>query len=213
MIFLNFKTYPETSDQNAVKLCRLIKAINSPVPVIPCLQTSDIHQVVQAVSLPVWAQHLDPVILGKHTGFIAPEAVKQDGAQGSLLNHSEHPLDLNTISQTLQLCQQHQLKTMVITDTIDLINQIVPLRPDYIGFEDPQLIGGPTPMVKARADLVKQAVSASTLPVIIGGGMRSQADIQQAVNLGAAGVLIASEFAKAKDPQSTLRDLINGFQS
>lgn len=213
MIFLNFKTYPETSDQNAVKLCQLIKAINSPVPVIPCLQTSDIHQVAQAVSLPVWAQHLDPVELGKHTGFTAPEAVKQDGAQGTLLNHSEHPLDLNTINQTLQLCQQHQLKTMVITDTLDLINQVVPLRPDYIGFEDPQLIGGPVPMVEARADLVTQAVAASPLPLIVGGGMRSQADVQQAVKLGARGVLVASEFAKAKDPQATLGDLINGFQS
>ena len=85
MIFINFKTYPETSDQKAIELCKLIQNTQSTIPVIPCLQATDIKQVTQAVDLPVWTQHLDPVELGKHTGFTAPEAVKKDGAIGTLL--------------------------------------------------------------------------------------------------------------------------------
>lgn len=211
MIFLNFKTYPETSDQEAIELCQIIKKIKTTVNIIPCLQASDIKQVKEAVGLPIWAQHLDPVELGKHTGFIAPESVKKDGAIGTLLNHSEHPLNLSIITQTLALCHQHQLKVMVITDSLDLIKSVTKLNPDYIGFEDPKLIGGPVPMVQAYSDLIKQAVTLSSQPLIVGGGIRSGSDANKALELGAQGVLVASEFAKSKDPQATLLELVSGF--
>jgi triosephosphate isomerase (TIM) len=203
MIFLNFKTYPETSDKNALKLCRLINNIESPVKIIPCLQTSDIKQVTSELKLPVWTQHLDSID--------TPEAVKQDGATGTLLNHSEHPLKLDTITQTLKLCHQHQLEVMVITDSLETIKSVTKLNPDYLGFEDPNLIGGPVPMVQAHPKLIKEAVSLSTQPLIVGGGIRSKADVKKARELGAQGVLVASEFAKSKDPQSTLQELISGF--
>lgn len=211
MIFLNFKTYPETGDLKAIKLCQLIKNIQSSVKIIPCLQASDIKQVTEVVNLPVWAQHLDPVELGKHTGFIAPEAVKQDGATGTLLNHSEHPLDLSIITQTLALCRQHQLKVMVITDSLDQIKSITNLNPDYLGFEDPKLIGGPIPMIEAHPDLIKSAVKLASQPLIVGGGIRSGTDVRKALELGAQGILVASEFAKSKDPQATLLELVAGF--
>ena len=211
MIFLNFKTYPETSDKKAIKLCQLIKNIHSPVKIIPCLQTSDIKQVTKNIELPVWAQHLDPVELGKNTGYIAPEAVKQDGATGTLLNHSEHPLKPSTITQTINLCRQHQLKVMVITDSLEQIQSITKLKPNYLGFEDPKLIGGPIPMVQAHPDLIKKAVALSSQPLVVGGGIRSTIDVQVALKLGAKGVLVASEFAKSKDPQATLLELVAGF--
>jgi len=205
MIFLNFKNYPQTTDQNAIKLCRLIKKISSTtsVKIIPCLQASDLYQANQAVSIDLWTQHVDPIKLNKY---------KKDGAAGTLLNHSQHPVDLAVIKKTLKLCHQEKLQVMVITDTIELIKQVTILNPDYIGFEDPKLIGGPIPMIEAHPDLIKQAIAASHHPLIIGGGMRTAAHVNQAITLGAAGVLVASEFAKSSNPQATLKNLISGFK-
>lgn len=211
MIFLNFKTYPQTTDQKAVRLCRLIQSTDSLIPVIPCLQAADIYQIAQTVKLPLWVQHLDPIELGQATGFIAPQAVKQDGAKGTLLNHSEHPLDFDVIVATLALCRRYKLKVMVIASDLDSVKKITALKPDYLGFEDPQLIGGPIPMVQAHPDLIKKAVALSRQPLIVGGGIRSTVDVQTALDLGASGVLVASEFAKSTDPGSTLKDLIKGF--
>mgnify|MGYP000173195224 CR=1 FL=1 len=201
MIFLNFKTYPETSGQKAVNLCQIIQNTPSPVKITPCLQTADLKQVTQQLDFPVWTQHLDTKDIIKQKNFIT----------GTLLNHSNHSLKLKIISQTLALCHQHQLKVMVITDSLDQIEEVTKLHPDYLGFEDPKLIGGPTPMVQAHPELIKKAVNLSQQPLIVGGGIRSREDIKKSLKLGAKGVLIASEFAKSNDPQKTLKDLIQGF--
>ena len=202
MIFLNFKTYPEASNQNAIKLCQLIKNISSSVEIIPCLQTSDVKPVAQVVDIPIWVQHLDPVELNRPINSIS----------GTLLNHSNRPINFKTISQTLTLCHHHQLKVMIITDTLKMIQKATKLNPDYLGFEDPKLIGGPIPMVQAHPDLIVKAAKLSNQPLIIGGGIRSTNDVKKALKLGAKGILIASEFAKSSNPETTLKELITGFE-
>lgn len=208
MIFLNFKTYPETSGENTVKLCQLIKDKR----IIPCLQAVDIYKVAQALSgLVIWAQHADPVGQGKFTGFASPVALAEAGASGVLLNHSEHQLDWGVLEKTVIEVKKTSLKLMIIADTIDLIKQVNALQPDFIGFEDPQLIGGPTAMIDAHFNLVKQAAAATKLPLIVGGGIRTPEHVLKSLQAGGKGVLVASEFAKSTDPEQTLKDLITGL--
>ncbi len=202
MIFLNFKTYPETISQNAINLCQLIKDTSSPISIIPCPQTSDIKLVASNVKFPIWTQHLDPEEVSKCSEQVS----------GTLLNHSNHPLDFHLISQTVKLCHHHQLKVMVITDTLEMVKKVTKLNPDYLGFEDPQLIGGPIPMVQAHPDLISKATTLSRQPLVVGGGIRSAKDVAQAIKLGAKGVLVASEFAKSSNHQKTLQELISGFK-
>lgn len=208
MIFLNFKTYPETSSDNTLKLCRLIKDKR----VIPCLQAVDIYKVKQALpELEIWAQHADPFSPGKFTGYQLPASLKAAGASGVLLNHSEHQLNFDEIAAALNYCREAGLKIMVITDTIDLIKSVSVLKPDFIGFEDPKLIGGPVAMIDAHFDLVKQAAAATSIPLIVGGGIRQTSHVTQSLSAGGAGVLVASEFAKSADPQKTLQELLQGL--
>jgi len=213
MIFLNFKTYPQTSGKNALKLCQIIKKVSqtTPIPVIACLQMADIFPVSQQTDLPVWAQHLDPIELGKNTGWLAPQTAKNVGATGTLLNHCEHPLDSDVIKKTVNLCRQHQLKIMTIASSLEQVKAFNVLKPDYIGFEDPQLIGGPTAMIEAQPDLVKQAVALAQFPLIVGGGMRHSSHVKKALDFGCQGILVASEFAKSLDPRATLADLLSVF--
>ena len=211
MIFLNFKIYQETSGDNTLKLCRLIRRL-ADQRVIPCLQAVDIYRVKAVLpDLEVWGQHADPVGYGKFTGCQAPISLMMNGAGGVLLNHAEHQLSLETIKATVALCRESKIRVMIITDTLELIQKINPLKPDYIGFEDPQLIGGPIAMIDAHFDLIKQAAVGAKAPLIVGGGIRTTNHVRKSLLAGGKGVLVASEFAKSADPGQTLQELILGL--
>jgi len=209
MIFLNFKIYQETSGDNTIKLCRLIKDKR----VILCLQAVDIYRVKQTLpDLEIWGQHADPVGFGKFTGYQAPISLKTAGASGVLINHSEHQLSLDQIQAAAAACRESKMRVMIITDTLELIKQVNQLKPDYIGFEDPKLIGGPVAMIDAHFDLVKQAAAAAQAPLIVGGGIRTSAQVRKVLKVGGRGILVASEFAKSLNPEATLLDLVSGFK-
>lgn len=210
MIFLNFKIYQETSGGNTLKLCRLIKDKR----VIPCLPAVDIYRVKQALpELEIWAQHADPVGQGKFTGFVSPVALAAAGAGGVLLNHSEHQLEWEVLVNTVAEVKKTLLKFMIITDTVELIKRVNDLQPDFIGFENPKLIGGPVAMIDANYDLVEQAAAAAQEPLIVGGGIRTAANVKKSLAAGGKGVLVASEFAKSAHPAKTLKQLIMGLDT
>ena len=211
MIFLNFKIYQETSGDNTLKLCRLIRRL-ADKQVIPCLQAVDIYRVKAVLpDLEVWAQHADPVGYGKFTGYQSPLALKSAGAGGVLLNHSEHQLSLKVIKETVVICRQASLKIMLLAASLEQINQFNLLKPDYIGFEDPQLIGGPIAMIDAHFDLIKQTAAGAKAPLIVGGGIRTTDHVRKSLLAGGEGVLVASEFAKSSNPEQTLQKLILGL--
>lgn len=210
MIFLNFKIYPETSGEKTLPLCRLIKDKR----VISCLQAVDIYRVKQALpDLEIWAQHADPVSQGKFTGYQAPISLKAAGASGVLLNHSEHQMSFDQIAATVSEVKKAELKLMIITDSVELIKKVNEFKPDYIGFEDPQLIGGLVPMIEARFDLAKQASAAAQAPLIVGGGIRTSDHVTKSLQAGGKGVLVASEFAQSNYPEKTLQELLAGLDS
>ncbi len=49
----------------------------------------------------VFAQHMDPLKIGRGVGSVLPEALKAAGAVGVLLNHAERPLTLEVIEATI----------------------------------------------------------------------------------------------------------------
>ncbi len=211
MIFLNFKIYQETSGENTLKLCRLIRRL-ADKRVIPCLQTVDIFCIKQALpDLEIWAQHADPAGYGKFTGYQSPLSLKFAGADGVLLNHAEHQLSLKAIKDTVDICRQAGLKIMLLAASLEQINQFNLLKPDFIGFEDPLLIGGPIAMIDAHFDLIKQAAAGAKAPLIVGGGIRTADHVQQSLLAGGKGVLVASEFAKSSNSEQTLQELILGL--
>jgi triosephosphate isomerase len=105
------------------------------------------------------------------------------------------------------------LKTLVITDTVDLAKKVNQLKPDYLAFERPELIGGQIAMVDQEADKIKQVTVFASMPVIVGAGIRTNEHVRKALKLGAAGVILASAVVKAADPEAALRDLAAGFRN
>ncbi|NMB56726.1 triose-phosphate isomerase [Candidatus Beckwithbacteria bacterium] len=218
MIVLNFKTYPEvTLGNNAVKLAQIAQEVfeQYQVPIILCLQATDIYKVKQHCHLPLFAQHIDPINPGQNTGFISALSVKENGASGVMINHSEHRIGDENIQKTLAICKQNQLQTLVCVENAEEAVKINEWQPDMIALEDPVLIGGEVSIVKNEAgkqkveEFVAKNLSAKTL---VGAGVKSKDDIIVSLKIGAAGVLLASGFTKAADPKAFLEDLSQGFK-
>src|SRR3989344_8995523 len=103
MIIVNFKTYNESTGENAVKLAIACETVSEQtrVQIIPVVQTVDLWRVKQHVNIPVWIQHIDHHGQGKFTGFTTVEAAQQADAAGTLLNHSEHPVPFELFSESV----------------------------------------------------------------------------------------------------------------
>jgi triosephosphate isomerase len=215
MIFLSLKTYLESSADNTLKLCQACQRVSqeTKIPIIPILQVVDIYRIHQALGIEVWVQHLDPIDPGRNFGWISPYSVKAAGASGAVINHAEHQVPLAVIKQTVAKCREYGLKTLVITDTVSLSKKIIPLKPDYLAFEDPSLIAGNVSIVSKEPENIKKVIALTSIPVLVGAGIQGRADVIKSCQLGAAGILLASAVVKAADPEAALRDLANGFRT
>lgn len=215
MIVLSLKTYQESSGEEVLKLARIAEKVSrdTNVPIWLCAQAFDIYRLSRTVSLPIWAQHVDPIDPDRHSGWLSPYSAKLAGAVGSVINHAEHTLDFDTIKKTVSKCKEYDLKTLVITDTIDLAKKVIDLKPDYLAFERPDLIGGEVAMIDVEADNIKQVIDLSPMPVIVGAGIRTGENVKKTLSLGGAGVILASAVVKAKDQEAALSELASGFKN
>ena len=96
LILVNFKTYSESTGRKAVNLAREAERISLETDVCVGLapQFTDITLIADSTTLPIFAQHVDSITPGRFTGHVLPEAIKEAGAFGTLINHSERRLEL-----------------------------------------------------------------------------------------------------------------------
>jgi len=201
--FINFKTYSQGSGKNALKLLRSLQRAR--MDVTACLQPGDVH-LSNKVRIPIWSQHVDDIEYGSNTGWILPENMKQNGAKGVLINHSEHRV--KSIGAIVKRCKAVGLKTMVLVPTAKDVLKVKHFRPNYIGVEPPALIGSKEKSVASKPHLIAEAVKNSgNIPLFVGAGIRTEHDIIVARTLGAKGVLIASAIVKSTKPLEALRKL------
>jgi triosephosphate isomerase len=215
MIFVNFKTYEQGTGGAAVKLAEICTQVakGASVKIIPVVQTADIFQVVRLIKIPVWVQHVDDIEFGANTGQTLPEAAKAAGAVGTLLNHSENKLPMEIIGETIKRCYQVGLKTLVCSESVEEGKQIVQARPDFLAYEPPELIGRDVSVSSVRVEVVRDFVEAKLgIPVVIGAGIHSQADVRKGLKLGAKGFLVSSGVVLSKNPRKKLLDLTGGFK-
>lgn len=218
MFFINFKTYEQGTGANALSLIKVLEEVahETQTKVIPVVQGADIKEAVQSSKLEIWTQHIDPFEYGAHTGAIIPEAVYEDGAIGTFLNHSEHKYeDIPQLEKANSRAKQVGLKTLIFAGNTDELVKVVNLNPDFISYEPPELVGSETTSVaKEKPEVVAEAVKIAKdrgIPLIVGAGIKSQEDIRVSIKLGAAGFAIASSIVKAQDPKKELQDLIKGY--
>lgn len=216
MIFVNFKTYPQATGKNAQKMAVVCQRVfkKTGVKIIPCVQAIDLFKVCQQVTIPVWTQHIDPFVCGKTTGCTTAYAVKENGGKGTLINHSEHPLKWPEIVTAVALAKKRGLQIMVLVKDLATARKADQLKPDYIGLEEPALIGGKVAIVTCanqREKIKKFVKSLKNSRPLVGAGINKPSDIQASLKLGAKGVLLASAVVLSADPENTLTKLANAF--
>jgi len=218
IIVLNFKTYTEGTGKNAVTIAQACRDVSDEtgahIAVAP--QLPDIHRVASSVDIPVFSQHLDGVGSGSFTGHIMAEAVKEAGATGTLINHSERRLKLADIDASITAARRTGLTTIVCTNNIATTSAASALGPDYVAVEPPELIGSGIPVSKADPEVVSGSVEAvkninPDVKVLCGAGISKGEDMKAALELGSVGVLLASGVVKSSDPKKALFDLVSGI--
>jgi len=174
--------------------------------------------VSRTVDIPVYSQHLDSVRPGAHTGHVIAEAVKSAGADGSLLNHSERRITPLEIAESVKLCVDADLRSLVCADTTETSVEIARMLPDMIAIEPPELIGTGVSVSKARPELITESVNQirkvnHTVRVLCGAGITTAEDVSKALELGSEGVLVASAVVKNKDPRAVLESMASKMLS
>jgi triosephosphate isomerase len=211
MIIVNFKTYLESTGKKALELAKQAehasKETGACIVVAP--QFVDLAKVVETVEIPVFAQHIDPIKPGNSTGHILVESVKDAGAVGTLINHSERQLKLSDIDATIALVKEKGLTSCVCANNPSVSAAIAAMRPDITSVEPPELIGSGISVSKAKPEIVTDTVKlvhkvAPEMTILCGAGISTTEDIAIALKLGTSGVLVASGVVKAKDPYNVL---------
>jgi len=211
-VLVNLKAY----DCDAVAIARAARDVAADVDarVAVAPQDADLGAVAET-GVETWAQHVDPVDYGSHTGSTLAESVARVGAAGTLLNHSERRRKLADVDGGLEAARRTDLETVVCANDPEQVAAAAALGPDAVAVEPPELIGTGTPVSKADPDVVRDAVAAAErvdpdVDVFCGAGISTGEDVAAAADLGATGVLLASGVAKADDPQAALADLVEG---
>ena len=216
IVILNYKTYLESSGENALELARALKSASeeSGITMVAAPQAADIYRIQDQISLPIFAQHIDPITPGGHTGSNLIETLIEAGISGSLINHSENRMKLADIDEVIQLCKQNDIESCVCTNNIATSKAIATFSPDAVAVEPPELIGTGIPVSQAQPEVVEDSVKGvksinKKIKVLWGAVISTGDDMKAAMDLGADGVLLASGIVKAKNPKEALLDLVS----
>jgi len=211
LILVNFKTYSEATGKKAVKLAKTAEKSksrnrglhrhSSPV----CRH--NVHR-QHRVGSSVCTTHR-PNCPGSFTGHILPESIRETGAVGTLINHSERRLKLADIDAIITRARESDLLSVVCANNAAVSAAAAALKPNMIAVEPPELIGTGIPVSKAKPEVVSGTVDLvkrinPDVVILCGAGITRGEDVAAALRLGTEGVLVASGVVKAKDPYTVL---------
>ena len=158
----------------------------------------------------VFAQHMDPLPVGRGLGSVLPEAVKAAGAVGVMLNHAEKPIDRETLKATIERADEVGLGTIVCADTPEDVREIAKMGPNLIVAEPTELIGtGKTSDANYVIDTIKAVEEINPdIMVLQGAGISNGQDVYNTIKLGAQATGSTSGIIKAADPYAMVEEML-----
>ena len=198
------------------RMLRLAKAIDRiawkyDLDVIVTPQYADIRLLAQNTEfIHVYAQHMDPVVPGRGLGSVLPEAVKEAGAVGVMLNHAEKKISPETLKETIRRADEVGLASIVCADTVEEIRQVALMAPNLIVAEPTDLIGtgvaSDMGYVRATIDAVRKINP--DIMVLQGAGISGPEDVANVIRAGAEATGCTSGVMKAKDPEAAAEEML-----
>lgn len=215
LIVVNFKTYASASGATAETLAvAMERHSEGPARMVAVVSAFDLEAVRRAApSLEVWSQHLDAVGQGGFTGWLEPKTAIQRGAQGTIINHAEHKVEMDHV-QVLLSQLPDDFPVCGCAADLEEARSLAEMGPTFIAVEPPELIGGDVSVTSADPSIVSDTVALvkatnSNVRILCGAGVKNGKDVATAIQLGAEGVLLASGVTKANDVASVLDDLVS----
>ncbi|AWR95164.1 triose-phosphate isomerase [Acidianus brierleyi] len=214
IILINFKAYENSFGEKGIQMAKIIEKVSREysTDIIISVPATMIYKIAQEVSIPVFAQHVDSVSLGARTGHTTVEMIKDAGAKGSLLNHSEKRIRLDEIDDAIKKLNKEGLESVVCVDRYSIVAPIGMLGPNSILIEPPELIGSGISVSKAKPEVITKGVEeinkVKGVDLIAGAGISSGDDVYTAIKLGAAGIGVASAVMKSPNPEQVVEDFV-----
>jgi triosephosphate isomerase len=221
VLVVNFKAYETAIGERGLAIALAADRVASEyrglarvVVAVPATEIARIADSVEEVS--VYAQHVDAVEPGAHTGAITLEAVKEAGAVGTLINHSERRVSVSHVDFVVRKASRLGMEVLACADTPTAAAAIAALSPTMLAVEPPELIGTGIPVSRAKPEVVTGTVRLvksvnPDLPILTGAGITNGEDAAAAIRLGTVGVLVASAVMKASDPEAKMRELVEAM--
>jgi triosephosphate isomerase len=207
LIIVNFKTYLESTGKKGLNLAKQAEKASKEtgIQIVISPQFVDIGMISSEVDIPILSQHIDAIIPGSHTGHVLAASIKEAGAIGTLINHSEKQLKLSEIDSIISITKKNNLLSCVCVNNPSVSGAVSALNPDIVSIEPPELIGTGVAVSKAQPEIVTNTVKfvqeINNKPVILcGAGISKPEDVYVAIKLGTKGILVASAIVKAKNP-------------
>ncbi len=219
MLIVNFKTYKEATGEKAEELALICDEIaeNTNENIVVAVQPGDIYRVSRKVkNIAVIGQHFDAIDYGHNTGFVLAQDIRENGAIGSILNHSEHRLEVDVIEKSIGIAKKNDMITVVCSTNSEIAESIAVFSPDIIAVEPPELIAGNTSVSQAEPSIITDTIDRvkkiKNLPVLCGAGIKTYDDVLKALQLGAEGVLVASAITKSDNPRQVIESMVRAFK-
>ena len=202
------------------KMLKLAKAadiasVKYDVRIILTPQPTDIYLLAKETKqLLLFAQHIDPLPVGRGLGSILPEAVKAAGAVGAMLNHAEKPLTTADLYKAIRRADEVGLATIVCADSIREAEAIAHFSPNIIVAEPSELIGtGQTSdeeYVIATTSAIKRINP--EIQVLQAAGIKNGQDVYKVIKAGAEATGSTSGIMNAADPEAMLDEMIHAVR-
>lgn len=214
-LVINFKNYSDASGAKTIELAQAAQQVarKLKVEIVLAPPQGSLALVAKSVDIPVVCQHVDDAKEGSTTGFFVPEIAKLCGASGSLINHSEHRIDIQTIENLVKRLRGLDMASIVCARTPDEVAKIASFSPDFIAIEPPELIGSGRAVSKENPAIITDSIKAASgrSRVICGAGITDKGDVAKAMELGSHGILVASGVVKAKSWPEKIAELAQGM--
>lgn len=212
LIIVNFKAYNEGLGGKGITLIRLLSSYENvimsvPSPLINLASGFFCNEKTCSFKTRIFAQHIDNVKPGAHTGSVTVEEVKMAGASGSLINHSEKRIPINDIQELVKKLKENNMISIVCCQNLNEAKKIAKFKPDFIAYEPPELIGGDISVSSTKPEVIAEIVKQiSPIKLLVGAGVKTREDITKSMELGAKGILVASGVIKAN--KNDIKELI-----
>ena len=215
-LIINFKNYTEVSGDGAVKLAKAAQVIAKKlkVEIVVAPPQPALAAVAKKVRVPVISQHVDDEKVGSSTGYFLPDIAKSYGAVGSLINHSEHRIEMKHVASLVERLRRLRMTSIVCAREPWEVMEISVFQPDFIAIEPPELIGTGRAVSKENPAIITKSIESAGArsKIICGAGITGKDDVAKAMELGSHGILVASGIIKASSWAGKIAELAAGMK-